>query len=160
MIYREVFGERTTFQKGNTIFLSVGTASPYCDEGEVGHRQDLWLGENLRRNRNKVKIVVMHHHVVSVPDTSTDRITIVDAGDMLRTLIAEQVNLVLCGRRHRPWMRKINDLNTYNIIDVNESTWEAKIRLKIIDGKKIDMEEIVIENEVYMPELKFRLGPA
>ncbi len=57
-------------------------------------------------------------------------------------------------------MRKINDLNTYNIIDVNESTWEAKIRLKIIDGKKIDMEEIVIENEVYMPELKFRLEPA
>ena len=44
LIYREVFGERTTFEKSNAVFLSVGTARPDRDEGEVGHRQDLWLG--------------------------------------------------------------------------------------------------------------------
>ena len=178
LIYREVFGERSTIQKSDAVFLNVGTARPDRDEGEVGHRQDLWLGESLRKNSNKVKIVVMHHHIVSVPDTGTDRITIVDAGDILRTLIVEQANLVLCGHRHRPWIWKINELqivhagttssertrgyfaNTYNIIDVNESTGEAKTWLKIIDGKKILMQEVVREKETYLPELRFRLQQA
>lgn len=175
LIYKEVFGERPMLQKSNAIFLNVGTARPDRDEGEVGHRQDVWLGESLRKNKDKIKIVVMHHHVVPVPDTGTDRITIVDAGDVLRTLILDQANLVLCGHRHRPWMWKINELqivhagttsserargyfaNTYNIIDVNESTGEAKTWLKIIDGKKIEMQQVVRGNETYMPELNFRL---
>ncbi len=175
LIYKEVFGEKPNFETGNTIFLNVGTARPDRDEGEVGHRQDLWLGESLRRYRNKFKIIVMHHHVVPVPDTGTDRITIVDAGDVLRTLFVEQASLVLCGHRHRPWMWEMNQLrivhagttssertrgyfaNTYNIIDVNESTGDAKVWLKIIDGKKIEMHDVVRENETYMPELKFKL---
>ena len=99
LIYKEVFGEKQTFELGNVLFLSVGTARPDRDEGEVGHRQDIWIGENLRKNKNKIRIVVMHHHVVPVPDTGTDRITIVDAGDVLRTLFVEQANLVLCGHR-------------------------------------------------------------
>ena len=175
LIYKEVFGERAMLQNSNAIFLNVSTARPDRDEGEVGHRQDVWLGESLRNNKYKIKIVVMHHHVVPVPDTGTDRITIVDAGDVLRTLILDQANLVLCGQRHRPWMWKINELqivhagttssertrgyfaNTYNIIDVNESNGEAKTWLKIIDGKKIEMQHVVRENETYMPELKFTL---
>jgi 3',5'-cyclic AMP phosphodiesterase CpdA len=178
LIYKEVFGEKPSFEKSNSIFLNVGTARPDRDEGEVGHRQDLWLGESLRKNKNKVKIVVMHHHVVPVPDTGTDRITIVDAGDVLRTLIVERANLVLCGHRHRPWMWKINELqivhagttssertrgyfaNTYNILEVNESTGVAKTWLKLIGGKKIEMEELVRENETYLPEMKFRLDQA
>jgi 3',5'-cyclic-AMP phosphodiesterase len=176
LIYKEVFGERPSFQQSNAIFLNVGTARPDRDEGEVGHRQDLWLGESLRKNRNKIKIVVMHHHVVPVPDTGTDRITIVDAGDVLRTLILDQANIVLCGHRHRPWMWKINELqiihagttssertrgyfaNTYNIIDVDDTTGNARTWLKIVDGKKIEMEELVRKNETYMPELKFKLS--
>ena len=178
LIYKEVFGEKPTFESGSVVFLNVGTARPDRDEGEVGHRQDLWLGESLRKNRNKVMIIVMHHHVVPVPDTGTDRITIVDAGDILRTLFVAQANLVLCGHRHRPWMWKINELqiahagttssertrgyfaNTYNIIDVNESTGNARVYLKIVDGKKLDMQDVVRENETYMPELKFKLQSA
>jgi Icc protein len=176
LIYKEVFGEKQTFELGNVLFLSVGTARPDRDEGEVGHRQDIWIGENLKKNRNKVRIVVMHHHVVPVPDTGTDRITIVDAGDVLRTLFVEQANLVLCGHRHRPWMWKINELliahagttssertrgyfaNTYNIVELNETTAEAKIWLKIVGGKKLQLSDVVRESETYIPELKFKVG--
>jgi 3',5'-cyclic-AMP phosphodiesterase len=176
LIYKEVFGEKQTFTFGNTAFLTVGTARPDRDEGEVGHRQDVWLGETLRKNRNKVKVVVMHHHLVSVPDTGTDRITIVDAGDVLRTLFIEKANLVLCGHRHRPWMWKINEMmiahagttssertrgyfaNTYNIIELNESTGDARVWLKIIGGKKLEMEEVVRQEETYIPDLKFRVA--
>jgi 3',5'-cyclic-AMP phosphodiesterase len=174
LIYKEIFGEKQTFEFGNIAILTVGTARPDRDEGEVGHRQDEWLAENLRKNRRKVKIVIMHHHIVPVPDTGMDRITIVDAGDILRTLFIEKANLVLCGHRHRPWMWKINEMiiahagttssertrgyfaNTYNIIDVNESTGDAKVWLKIVNGKKLNMEEVVREKETYIPELKFQ----
>ena len=176
LVYRKVFGDKQTFELGNCVFLSAGTARPDRDEGEVGHRQDVWLGESLKKNRNKVKIVVMHHHIVPVPDTGTDRITILDAGDVLRTLFVDQANLVLCGHRHRPWMWKINEMsiahagtvssertrgyfaNTYNIIDVDESNGSAKVWLKVTAGKKLEMSEVVGERESYIPRLKFHVG--
>ncbi len=176
LVYKEIFGEKQIFHFGNVTILTVSTARPDRDEGEVGHRQDDWLAENLRKNQNKVKIVIMHHHIVSVPDTGTDRITIVDAGDILRTLFLEKANLVLCGHRHRPWMWKINEMmighagttssertrgyfaNTYNIIDVDESSGGAQVSLKIVAGKKLDMREVVKEKETYIPDLKFKVN--
>jgi 3',5'-cyclic-AMP phosphodiesterase len=176
LIYREIFGSKEIFEVGNALFLSVGTARPDRDEGEVGHRQDLWLGEQLRKNAKKIKIVVMHHHIVPVPDTGNDRITIVDAGDVLRTLFVDGAQLVLCGHRHRPWMWKINEMtiahagtvssertrgyfaNTYNVIEVDESDpARSKVWLKIIDGKKIEMSEVVKEREIFIPKLKLRM---
>jgi Icc protein len=179
LIYKEIFGESQSFQIGNVAISTVGTARPDRDEGEVGHRQDLWLGENLRKNRNKVNMVIMHHHIVPVPDTGTDRITIVDAGDVLRTLFLTKANLVLCGHRHRPWMWRINEMtiahagttssertrgyfaSTYNIIEIDESNGSSKIWLKIVDGKKLDMMDVVKEAENYIPNLKFKVvGPS
>ncbi len=172
LIYKELFGEKQTRVFGNTMFFAVGTARPDRDEGEVGHRQNVWLEESLRRNRNKVKIVVMHHHVVQVPDTGTDRITIVDAGDVLKSLLAANADIVLCGHRHRPWMWKINEMliahagtvssertrgyfaNTYNIVEVNEKSGGAKVWLKVIGGKKIEMSRIVTEKKTYIPSLR------
>ena len=176
LLYKEVFGEESIRELGKVVFLSVGTARPDRDEGEVGHRQDVWLGESLKKYRNKVKIVVMHHHIVPVPDTGTDRITIVDAGDVLRTLFVDKANLVLCGHRHRPWMWRINEMliahagttssertrgyfaNTYNIVEVNESSGDAKIWLKIVGGEKLDMSEVVRDRETYIPEGTFHAG--
>ncbi len=77
------------------MILTFGTAPSDRDAGEVGHRQDAWLAENLRKNMDKVKIVIIYHHIVPVPDIGTDRITIVDAGDILRTLFIERANLKL-----------------------------------------------------------------
>jgi Icc protein len=176
LVYKEIFGEKQTFQFGKVAILTVGTARPDRDEGEVGHRQDEWLADNLRKNKDKVKIVVMHHHVVPVPDTGMDRITIVDAGDILRTLFIERADLVLCGHRHRPWMWKINEMiiahagttssertrgyfaSTYNVIELNETTGNSKVWLKVVNGKKIDMQEVVREKENYIPDIKFKVA--
>lgn len=171
LIYRELFGDKITYPFGSTTFFSVGTARPDRDEGEVGHRQLVWLEENLRKYKNKVKVVIMHHHVIQVPDTGTDRITIVDAGDALKSLLNAQADLVLCGHRHRPWMWKINNMliahagtvssertrgyfaNTYNIIDVNENTGKAKVWLKLVGGKRLKMADVVRSKETYIPSL-------
>jgi 3',5'-cyclic AMP phosphodiesterase CpdA len=172
LIYKELFGEKQTRTEGGTVFLAVSTARPDRDEGEVGHRQNLWLEESLRKFKDKTKVIVMHHHLVQVPDTGTDRITILDAGDILKSLFSAGADLVLCGHRHRPWMWRINDMlivhagtmssertrgffaNTYNIIELKESGGEAKIWLKIIGGKKIDMAQVIKEQKPYLPGLK------
>ena len=172
LIYKELFGERQSITFGNVIFFAVSTARPDRDEGEVGHRQNVWLEESLKKNKNKTRIVVMHHHVVQVPDTGTDRITIVDAGDVLKSLLSAGADIVLCGHRHRPWIWKLNDLvishagtvssertrgyfaNTYNIVEINERSGESKVWLKVIEGKKLLLSEVVKETRTYIPNLR------
>jgi len=171
LIYKEIFGEKQINQQGGAVFFSVSTARPDRDEGEVGHRQNIWLEESLKKYEGKAKVVVMHHHVIQVPDTGTDRITIVDAGDVLKSLLAAGATLVLCGHRHRPWMWRINEMlivhagtvssertrgyfaNTYNIIELNESTGEASVSLKLVGGRRIPMDEVVKERETYIPQI-------
>jgi 3',5'-cyclic AMP phosphodiesterase CpdA len=111
-----------------------------------------------------VKIVAIHHHIIPVPDTGADQITIVDAGDVLRSLVKSKVDLVLCGHRHRPWRWRIEDmqvvhagsvscerlrgffLNSYNVMEVKNKRVEAK--LKIVGGDYMSFEEVVKKREI------------
>ena len=79
----------------DAVLLTVGTARPDRDEGEVGYRQNLWMENTLRKYGNDnnangkkkvIKIIAMHHHLIAIPDTGTDKIIIVDAGDTLRVV--------------------------------------------------------------------------
>jgi predicted phosphodiesterase len=99
-----------------------------------------------------------------VPDTGADQITVVDAGDVLRSLIKSKANLVLCGHRHRPWRWKIEDMfvvhagsvscekmrgffcNSYNVVTVKGKKVYAK--LKIVGGDLVDFNEIVKRREI------------
>jgi 3',5'-cyclic AMP phosphodiesterase CpdA len=78
----------------------LGTARPDRDECEVGYRQNLWMENTLRKYGNdnnngkkKIKIIAIHHHLIAIPDTGTDKIIIVDAGDTLRACLQLGVDL-------------------------------------------------------------------
>ena len=164
LIFRELFPFSRVTEIGNVVIFVVSSARPDRDDGEVGHRQNLWLENVLAKHSGKTKIVAIHHHVVPVPDTGADPITIVDAGDILRTLTRSEVNLVLCGHRHRPWRWQIEDMkvihagsvsseklrgfffNSYNLITIEKGRIEEK--LKIVDGDIIDFDDIVKMKEV------------
>jgi 3',5'-cyclic AMP phosphodiesterase CpdA len=144
---------------GDVIVITIGTARPDRDEGEVGYRQNLWLERTMKKYANKVKILAMHHHLVGIPDTGSARVEVIDAGDVLRTILATKVNLVLCGHKHRPWIWNFKGLsivnagtasservrglfeNTYNIITIKNK--KVHVDLKIVGGKKIPLESIV-----------------
>jgi len=64
----------------------LSSARPDRDDGEVGNRQNLWLEHTLERYKDRVKIVAIHHHIIPVPDTGADQITIVDAGRRVEKL--------------------------------------------------------------------------
>ena|SRR6267143_779662 len=143
----------------NTVLITLGTARPDRDEGEVGYRQNLWLERTLKKYEKKNKIVAMHHHLVGVPDTGTDRVTVIDAGDVLRTALSGKVDLVLCGHKHRPWIWNFGNLlianagtassermrglfeNTFNIITIEKN--KIKVDLKIVGGKRIPLQDLV-----------------
>ncbi len=145
----------------NIIVVTLGTARPDRDEGEVGHRQSIWMEETLGKYNNfKTKIVAMHHHLIAIPDTGyTNVVGISDAGDTLRACLESKVDLVLCGHKHRPWLWNLGTLkiayagtacswryrgvfeDTYNIINVRDGRMD--IDIKIVGGKRMPLSDVV-----------------
>ena len=143
----------------DVILVTLGTARPDRDEGEVGYRQTLWLERTMKKYQNKTTILAMHHHIIGIPDTGSDRLTIIDAGDVLRATLASNVNLVLCGHKHRPWLWDFNNLlisnagstsservrgffeNSYNIIKIEDGN--ISIDLKVVGGERRPLESVV-----------------
>jgi len=143
----------------NIVVVTVGTARPDRNEGEVGYRQNLWLERTLKKYKNRIKIVAMHHHLIGIPDTGSDRLTAIDAGDVLRTILETKVDLVLCGHKHRPWVWNFGNLqivnagtatservrglfeNTYNIVTIQGK--KVTVDLKIVGGKRLPLKNIV-----------------
>jgi 3',5'-cyclic AMP phosphodiesterase CpdA len=164
LLFKEFFPFLHVTELEDTVITILSSARPDRDDGEVGHRQNLWLERTLTKYGDRTKIVAIHHHVIPIPDTGADQITVIDAGDALRSLTKSKVDLVLCGHRHRPWRWKLENmqvvhagsisceklrgffLNSYNVITVKKKQIDAK--LKVVGGELIDFNEIVKRREI------------
>jgi 3',5'-cyclic AMP phosphodiesterase CpdA len=164
LLFREFFPFSQITETDEAIIAVLSSARPDRDDGEVGNRQNLWLERTLEKYKDKPKIVAIHHHVVPVPDTGSDQIIIVDAGDVLRSLVKAKANMVLGGHRHRPWRWKMEDMlvvhagsvsceklrgffcNSYNVVTVKGKRIDAK--LKIVGGDYVSFDEIVRRREI------------
>ena len=152
----------------DVVLVTIGTARPDRDDGEVGYRQTLWLERTMKKFQDKTTILAMHHHLIGIPDTGSDRLTIIDAGDVLRSTLFSNVNLVLCGHKHRPWLWDFNNLlianagstsservrgffeNSYNIVDIENG--KISIDLKIVGGKRMPLQSVVKDYTVFEEE--------
>ncbi|MGQ9530270.1 MAG: metallophosphoesterase family protein [Candidatus Bathycorpusculaceae bacterium] len=161
-LFPKFFGNSSSITELNGIVvIMLDSSRPDQDEGEVGYRQRLWLKQCLEENHEKFKIVALHHHLLPVPDTGMEKNIIVDAGDVLWTLVSYGVDLVLCGHRHRPWIWNLAGLsivyagavstsrlrgfyqNSFNIINIEDG--KVNVRLKIIGGNEHVFEPKVIK---------------
>ncbi len=160
LVFKKYFPFQTINELSDDVVLvTLGTARPDRNEGEVGYRQTLWLERTMKKYEDKITILAMHHHLIGIPDTGSERVTILDAGDVLRTILDTKVDLVLCGHKHRPWIWRFNNLsivnagttssdrmrglfeNTYNIVNVEKN--KLRVDLKIVGGKRLPLEDIV-----------------
>ena len=160
LLFKKFFPFQTINELDDDVVLvTVGTARPDRNEGEVGYRQNLWLERTMKKYKDKVKIVAMHHHLIPIPDTGSDQLTVVDAGDILRTILDTHVDVVLCGHKHRPWAWNFGKLtvvnagaatservrglfeNTYNILTISNK--KVQVDLKIVGGNRLHINEIV-----------------
>jgi 3',5'-cyclic-AMP phosphodiesterase len=161
LLFRKFFPySNQIYEFSDIVILTVGTARPDRDEGEVGHRQNVWMEEMLRKYNDKKKIVAMHHHLIAIPDTGyTNVVGILDAGDTLRACLEAKVDLVLCGHKHRPWLWNLGSLkiayagtacswryrgifeDSYNIVEFKGEKIEVDI--KIVGGKRMPLSDVV-----------------
>jgi 3',5'-cyclic-AMP phosphodiesterase len=161
LLFRKFFPySNQIYEFSDIVVLTVGTARPDRDEGEVGHRQNVWMEETLRKYDDKKKIVAMHHHLIAIPDTGyTNVVGILDAGDTLRACLEAKVDLVLCGHKHRPWLWNLGSLkiayagtacswryrgifeDSYNIVEIKDE--QLEVNIKIVGGKRMPLSDVV-----------------
>ncbi|MBS7653304.1 metallophosphoesterase, partial [Candidatus Bathyarchaeota archaeon] len=69
LLFREFFSFNQVTEIGDAVIVVLSSARPDRDDGEVGHRQNIWLEETLAKYRGWMKVVAIHHHIIPVPDT-------------------------------------------------------------------------------------------
>ena len=93
--------------------VGADSSEPDLDEGQIGRERYPWLGEQFGGDWG-LKVFVLHHHLIPIPGTGRERNIVFDAGDLLEILISNQVNLVLSGHKHVPYVWRLENLYVVN----------------------------------------------
>jgi Icc protein len=106
--FEEEFGARDSrmrFEAGGVevALVAVDTSKPDIDEGEVGREHYGWIAEGFDGHTD-LRVFVCHHHLMPVPGTGRERNQVLDAGDVIALLRQLEVDLVLSGHRHVPYV--------------------------------------------------------
>lgn len=86
------------------------SSEPDLDNGELGRVRHRWIREAFEGSDECFRVVMLHHHLVAVPNTGRERNTVSDAGDVLLTLSDCAVDLVLSGHKHVPHMWTVDGM--------------------------------------------------
>jgi Icc protein len=111
--FEDFFGSRDSVTivpvaEGRAKVVAIDSTKPDLDEGEVGREHYGWLDSELRGWKEGPRIVVIHHHILAVPGTGRDVNNLRDAGDVMAILRELDVDLVLSGHRHVPYVWSIS----------------------------------------------------
>jgi 3',5'-cyclic-AMP phosphodiesterase len=93
--------------------VGADSSEPDLDEGQIGRERYPWLAEQFGGDWG-LKIFALHHHLIPIPGTGRERNIVFDAGDLLEILIGNQVNLVLSGHKHVPYVWRLENLYVVN----------------------------------------------
>jgi 3',5'-cyclic-AMP phosphodiesterase len=112
--FEELFGDRSpVLRKDDVTIVAVDSTEPDLDHGQIGRGRYPWIEEQFEGDA-KLKVFVMHHHLLPVPGTGRERNIVYDAGDAIECLQRSGVDLVLCGHKHVPYAWKLEDLFIVN----------------------------------------------
>ncbi|KZX10585.1 metallophosphoesterase family protein [Methanobrevibacter curvatus] len=157
-VFEDEIGERNWARKisdDEILIVGLDSSEPDLNNGNIGRFQQLWLEDLLQTTIDDsiFSIVALHHHLIPIPNTGRERNELLDAGDVLKSLVDKKVNLVISGHKHVPYIWKLEDsyfisagslssnklrgkiLNSYNTYDISKNNVE--VLLNQIDGSKI-----------------------
>jgi 3',5'-cyclic-AMP phosphodiesterase len=157
--FEDTFGTRDSRRRltlGGTevALVAVDTSKPDLDEGEVGREHYPWI-EDAFSGPADLRVFVCHHHLMPIPGTGRERNQVLDAGDVLSLLRRVEVDLVLAGHRHVPFVwpvagmflvhsGTVSTLRTrgfphpaYNLIRVAEKRISVELRIPGGEGRKL-----------------------
>jgi 3',5'-cyclic-AMP phosphodiesterase len=112
--FEETFGMRDSRARLDcggldVALVAVDSSKPDIDEGEIGREHYTWIEQGFEGAAD-LRIFVCHHHLMPVPGTGRERNQVLDAGDVLALLRRCEVDLVLSGHRHVPYVWPIAGL--------------------------------------------------
>jgi 3',5'-cyclic-AMP phosphodiesterase len=111
--FEDLFGMREStatvpIPEGEAKVVALDSTKPDLDEGEVGREHYRWLDSEFRGWGRGPKILMIHHHILAVPGTGRDVNILQDSGDVMAILRELQVDMVLSGHRHVPYVWSIS----------------------------------------------------
>ena len=113
--FERLFGERrSVLDLEEVILVGVDSSEPDLNDGQVGREHYEFITETFSEAGDKLKIFVVHHHLIPLPGTGRERNIVYDAGDVLQRLVDVGVNLVLSGHKHVPYSWRLEDLLIVN----------------------------------------------
>ena len=116
--FERLFGERySVIEFEGAIMVGVDSSEPDLNDGRVGREHYGFIRESFSSAGDKIKIFVVHHHLIPIPGTGRERNIVYDAGDLLELLTDVDVDLVLSGHKHVPHSWRLE-----NIFIVNAGT--------------------------------------
>jgi len=123
--FERLFGERQSIiDLEDVILAGVDSSEPDLNDGQVGREHYGFIEEAFSDAQDRLKIFVVHHHLISLPGTGRERNIIFDAGDVLERLVEARVDLVLSGHKHVPYSWRLE-----NMLIVNAGT-ASTLRLR------------------------------
>ena len=123
--FERLFGERhSVLDLDEMILVGVDSSEPDLNDGQVGREHYEFITGTFSEAGEKLKIFVVHHHLIPLPGTGRERNIVFDAGDVLQRLMDVGVDLVLSGHKHVPYSWKLE-----NMLIVNAGT-ASTLRLR------------------------------
>lgn len=113
--FERLFGERNSIiDLEGMILVGVDSSEPDLNDGQVGQEHYRFICEAFSSGPDKLKVFVIHHHLISLPGTGRERNIVFDAGDVMEMLAEMGVDLVLSGHKHVPYSWKLEDMVIVN----------------------------------------------
>jgi 3',5'-cyclic-AMP phosphodiesterase len=113
--FERLFGERySCIEYDDAVMVGIDSSEPDLNDGRVGREHYEFIHESFANAGEKLKIFVIHHHLIPIPGTGRERNIIFDAGDVLELLDEVGVDLVLSGHKHVPYSWKLEDFFIVN----------------------------------------------
>lgn len=113
--FERLFGERySVIEFDEAIMVGVDSSEPDLNDGRVGREHYGFIRTCFENAGDKLKIFVVHHHLVPIPGTGRERNIIFDAGDVLELISDLGVDLVLSGHKHVPHSWRLENMFIVN----------------------------------------------
>lgn len=107
-IFEELFGTRYPhYESDEVVICGIDSSQPDIDDGHIGRSHYGAIRKQL--SANKLRFLALHHHLLPIPGTGRERNLPVDAGDLLGLCSELNVDFILTGHKHQPWLWRLED---------------------------------------------------
>ncbi len=146
-LFPKYFGPlKSVYCDDKVLIVGFDSTIPDRDGGRFGQTSIKALKKILKeKGQNKTKIVAFHHHLLPIPRAGRERSMILDAGDVLKTILDYNVDVVLNGHRHSAniyrientivinsgtvshYKTRLGSFHSFNVINIKPKKYEVNV---------------------------------